>query len=128
MGCLPIIFLTASSNKSLHSKGEFTQKLSQLLIFNNDHEDVDPNKTGYVCPATRGARELPVGATFVNKDTLVPIAHKLFTTEAYYGKWDGEKFHKITTRYSKIKCMMPKFEMCTFCFCYWGKSLCVQCH
>ncbi len=86
------------SNKSLHSKGEFTQKLSQSLIFNDDNEDEDPNKTGYVRPATRGACELPIGAKFVKKDALVPIAHRLCKTDAYYGKWNGEKFPKITTR------------------------------
>ncbi len=116
------------SNKSLYLKGEYTQKLSQSLIFNNNHEDLVPNKDGYVRPARGGACELPIGAKFVKKDASDPIVHRMCKIDAYYGKWDGDEFPKITTRYSKIKCMMPKFEMCTFCFCYWGKSLCVQCH
>ncbi len=129
MGCLPLFFFNHQrSNKSLYSNGEYTQEFSQLLIFTNDYEDVNPNKTGYVCPATRGDHELPIRAKFLKKDASVPIAHRLCKTDARYGKWDGEKFPKITTRYSKIKCRMCKFKICTFCFCNWGKPLCVQCH
>ncbi len=118
---LAYIFLTASAQTNFSTRRENTHKNYHSRAFSMatmSHENVDPNKNGYVCPATRDS--FKIGAKIVKKDASVSVAHRLCKTDANYVKWDGEKFPMIITKFSKIKCRMYKFEMHTFCFCNWG--------
>jgi hypothetical protein len=119
-------FICLRQHKEIVSKGEFTRSIAEALIYNNDYDEDDD--AGYLPPSTRGPLDLPDGAHFVTKASSVPPKHRLCCCDPNRGKWNGEEFPKIASKYSKIKCRMCSFEMRTFCFCNWSKPMCTQCH
>ncbi len=82
-------FNRSKLTKPLFSKGEFTRKIAEELIYN---EDEDSDDEGYKPPSLRPLRKLPAGAHFFKLDESVHPSHRFCRTDPYHGKFNGEEF------------------------------------
>ncbi len=124
-------FQCTTTSEPMLDKATFTRELASALIYEVDEDNYEYEVVGNRSRQKRVVRQLRKWAVFALKDfkTNEDPSHHLCCLDQHHGKWNGQEFPKVTSKYTRCQCRAKCGRECrTFCFCDWSPMLCPSCH